>query len=318
MSLLYIKYRPPRKNPVANDGTTAPRIILMITHVALSGSGWLFPWHVGVLAALRARPRALASASEGLRVTGTSGGAIVAVTDACGIAPEDAMKMSMEIAKQLRAQPPNANRGDTWLSSWGRMGGVLERALHEHLPTDAHERCNGGRGGITATPVRGPADKMVWREPELISHFTSRDDLIEACLASSHIPYYLDGELAREWRGRWWVDGGMLDILPPIAASDDNDDNSSIIIKSCPYETLKYVGKSLRPRADRHQIVSPGWSEFSLVTQLLPWTFHPAAQKNLLALYDAGLRRTESWLMDAQLDNPTIDNQTTKSKERSR
>lgn len=284
----------------------------MITRVALSGSGWLFPWHIGVLDALRARPGILQDA--GLRVTGTSGGALVAVADACGIASEDAMRMSINIAEELQAMTPSSIYGHSrsWPLMWGRMGEAVEQALREHLPADAHELCNNGRVGITVTPLQGPTDKMVWREPEMISHFSSRDDLIQACLVSSHIPYYLDGKLSREWRGRWWVDGGMLDILPSVVDEDNDDSGDSgtdrlgcNIVKSCPYETLKYFGKGLRPRVDRHLIISPGWSEFSLVTQLLPWTFHPAAREDLMALYAAGQRRTEAWLLEAMKSSHT-------------
>ncbi len=46
--------------------------------------------------------------------------------------------------------------------------------------------------------------------PILINTFTSRDDLIEALVTSSHVPFYLDSTqpLWRRWRGGLYADGG--------------------------------------------------------------------------------------------------------------
>lgn len=238
----------------------------------------------------------------------------MAVTDACGISPEDSMRISQDIADQLCSYSVHNIGGKSEsdlratpsiVSIWGRMGAAVETALRDNLPDNAHELCNGGRVGITVTPLRSESDMWVWRKAELVTHFQTREDLIQACLCSSHIPYYLDGKLARKWRGQWWVDGGMRDIIPPIVGATESDGknedlNSTIsqdcVLKSCPYETLKYIGKGLRPRRDHSQIISPGFSEFSLLFQLLPWTFRPTTPDNLMALYEAGRRQTDAWL----------------------
>jgi predicted acylesterase/phospholipase RssA len=49
---------------------------------------------------------------------------------------------------------------------------------------------------------------------ELVSEFSSRNDLIAAMLTSCHIPVYFTGAIARTFRGRLACDGGLADFLP--------------------------------------------------------------------------------------------------------
>jgi hypothetical protein len=42
-----------------------------------------------------------------------------------------------------------------------------------------------------------------WR----VSQFKSRADLIATCLASVHIPFFMDGQIWKQWRGLRCIDG---------------------------------------------------------------------------------------------------------------
>ena len=43
--------------------------------------------------------------------------------------------------------------------------------------------------------------------------FQTRGELIDACLASAHVPFFLDGRGAARFRGQAYVDGSLYDFL---------------------------------------------------------------------------------------------------------
>lgn len=46
-----------------------------------------------------------------------------------------------------------------------------------------------------------------------VCHAQDRDDVIETALASAHLPFILNWNLAAKWRGQSCVDGSLLYIL---------------------------------------------------------------------------------------------------------
>lgn len=87
----------------------------------------------------------------------------------------------------------------------GVWGGIVRRALAELLPEDAAERASGRvRLRLTAWPSLQPLH---------VERFGSREHLIDACLASGHLPLLLDGR----WTAR--VQGGAPQPLLPLGAA---------------------------------------------------------------------------------------------------
>ena len=85
---------------------------------------------------------------------------------------------------------------------------AFRRFACEILPLDAHLRCNGRLYvSITKVGARGFENMMV-------SHFESRDDLIEACLASANIPFFSASNLGSLFRGQRVLDGGVTNNVP--------------------------------------------------------------------------------------------------------
>ena len=175
----------------------------------------IFPYHVGAWQVLRER----GLMTPDTPVAGASAGALVAAMHACGIAPDDGNRILLGILRDCR------DNGVV-----GRVGAVLERALRDNLPDDAHVRCSGGKLHVSITaPFLIPLDNAVNdgrsvdrvgfnRGPvaldnEMVSSFDTRDDLIGALLASCHIPVYC-GWPARMYRGRYRVDGGWTRLTP--------------------------------------------------------------------------------------------------------
>jgi hypothetical protein len=55
-----------------------------------------------------------------------------------------------------------------------------------------------------------------------ISDFQSKKDLINACMASSHVPFFLDFKLTRSCRGRQCVDGSFPDFFTGACCSGNS------------------------------------------------------------------------------------------------
>lgn len=156
-----------------------------------SAGGLMFPYYVGVVAALEdagvlRRPHQLAGASAGSLVAAAynAGLSAAALEESLVLFGEDCLK--------------NGTRA--------RLGPLLRDFLHAYLPQDAAERCSG------TTHVAVTRALPYWR-PELVTHFKGRDDLVEALLTSCHIPWYFDGRWMTKFRGRWAVDGGATNFV---------------------------------------------------------------------------------------------------------
>jgi hypothetical protein len=129
-------------------------------------------------------------------LAGASAGALIAAVANAGVPLHIVEEACVELAADcLRHGTP------------GRLGPGLRALLEAHLPPDAHLRCRGN------THVAVTRVMPVWR-PQIVSDFRSREDLIEALMASAHIPVYLDGRWATRFRGSLVIDGGATTFIP--------------------------------------------------------------------------------------------------------
>lgn len=148
-----------------------------------------------------------------------SGGAIASVGFICGI---DMSKTLRIASKRIRNEKPRV---------MGNVSDVLQSLVNELLPNNAHELASGSvHIGVLTSNL-----KYVQ-----VSEFFSKSDLIGACLASSQIPLYMDGNLFFKWRNQRWLDGGLIDILPPESGEE---------IKSLPYPDVSE--NEIRQRSNR-------------------------------------------------------------------
>lgn len=79
------------------------------------------------------------------------------------------------------------------LGLYGVWGSMIREWLERLLPEDAAQKCS-GRVEVAMTAL--PSLKQT-----TASHFTSKEDVLEACLASAYVPFFLDGKLATSYRG---------------------------------------------------------------------------------------------------------------------
>eukprot|EP00952_Eustigmatos_sp_NYUAD-ZCMA_P014332 55960-Eustigmatos_ZCMA.PRE.1 len=69
----------------------------------------------------------------------------------------------------------------------GKIRRVLRDSLDDSLPENAHVICN-DRLTIAVLQI-WPRFQL---QPELVTYFSSREDLINALLTSAHVPLYLE------------------------------------------------------------------------------------------------------------------------------
>ena len=87
-------------------------------------------------------------------------------------------------------QPSRVVSSRPWLTrSAGVWGPLIQRWLHELLPANAATICS-GRVGLFVLAIWPPLPHHL-----MVSDFESKDDLVEAAMASVHIPYFLDGHM---------------------------------------------------------------------------------------------------------------------------
>mmetsp|Transcript_5086 Transcript_5086/g.17117 ORF Transcript_5086/g.17117 Transcript_5086/m.17117 type:complete len:295 (+) Transcript_5086:71-955(+) len=157
--------------------------------VVFPGGGIFYYWQAGAATYLAENYDV-----SRLELVGASAGALTSTLLACGVdfnaATEEALRLS-------RA----ANLWDRPLGLVGVWGSLLRTWLEEVLPADAHERLD-DRVFLTVTAV--PSLRQ-----ELVTTFRDKEDVVQANLASTHVPWLMDGKPYTKWRGRRVLDGSL-------------------------------------------------------------------------------------------------------------
>ncbi|XP_075401283.1 patatin-like phospholipase domain-containing protein 2 [Tenrec ecaudatus] len=166
-------------------------------NISFAGCGFLGIYHIGVASCLREHaPFLVANAKH---IYGASAGALTATALATGACLGEAGANIIEVSKEARKRflgplHPSFNLVKT-----------IRGCLLKTLPVDCHEQVN-GRLGISLTRVSDG-------ENVIISHFNSKEELIQANICSTFIPVYC-GLIPPTLQGVRYVDGGISDNLP--------------------------------------------------------------------------------------------------------
>lgn len=157
---------------------------------------------------------------------------------------------------------------DLWLHNFTTVGSKCRFLLQDVLPEDAHERCT-GRCFISITSLLPIPHNVI------LTEFESRDDLIDAVIASTYIPLWTFPGVCLH-RGMVCVDGGVMNNLASLSPSslrigldpEDAQDWGATFVPSVPH-----------PRRN---------------------TFIPADDDGLEQMYDCGKRDIAVWLETAE------------------
>ena len=238
---------------------------------AMSGCGWLTPFHLGVVKELIES----GCVTQDTVAAGTSGGALGAMTMVSGIRPEDALEALIDFGKKPELQ------SDIEKNMAKIMRSLLSEVDKRGEAGSALRNCN-GRLFVCVT--------RLWPEtsikPILISEYKSIDFLIDIVGASCFIPGWsapklyttiADKDHTKE-KMTAFVDGGFLAFMPPVGDVRISPFPKQFILHSRSKPTICLpIGAYSFPR-------------------LLSWVLRPAPEAVLNELYIHGREAARDWV----------------------
>ena len=111
---------------------------------------------------------------------------------------EKAVSRAYELAQEAKIW-------DRKLGLAGIWGKLVREWLDDILPCNAAEICR--------TRLRLVVTQLPSIAPVAVQDFASRQELIDATMASVHVPFFLDGRPAVRFRGKLCIDGSLGDFL---------------------------------------------------------------------------------------------------------
>ena len=231
---------------------------------AFSGCGWLTPFHLGVVNALRENMYI----NESTVVAGTSGGALSALLACSGVSTLEALE-NIVLLSQNQKFRKNIHSG-------------LRVAISNLLPDDAVVKCN-GRLHVVVTRA-WPQPKIT---PIIISNFSSKEDILDAVTTSCFIPLYSDKSLFIPYREGKYLDGGLLAFMPPVGQITVSPFHRRYVLRRPPQISPHLSSKF----------------KYSL-PRLLSYVLRPAPPDVLRDLYQEGNNCALSWIHADKKETP--------------
>lgn len=177
-------------------------------NLSFAGCGFLGIYHVGVAGCFKKyAPHLLLN-----KISGASAGAIAACSLLCDLPLGEMLSNVLRVVGEARQRTLGP------FSPSFNIHNILLDGLEKALPDDAHIRVN-GKLHISLTRVYDGKNVIV-------SQFSSKEDLVQALLASSFIPVF-SGILPPKFHGIRYMDGGFSDNLPML------DENTITVSPFC-------------------------------------------------------------------------------------
>lgn len=159
------------------------------THIVFPGGGVFFYHQAGMVNFLRERYDLSACT-----FAGASAGALTATLAAADVDFYEATDLAMKMAADAGVWDRSGGLQGIW-------GPIIEAWLDALLPASIDTVQDRITLLVTPLPFFGKSK---------ISRFENRQDLIQCNLASVHLPWFLDGKLTNNFRGRPHIDGSFL------------------------------------------------------------------------------------------------------------
>lgn len=157
-----------------------------------AGASWMVMYHIGAASALQER---WALSSPGVRLAGTSSGSMLAMGVGAGVPLSTLLQRALQQAKVCEQRV---------MGPLGVMSQVSLGGAEQFLPPDAAARLS-GRLRVTVTralPCQACTMPACCPGPHHghVTHWTSTQELLDTCLASSHIPGYFERPMVLQSR----------------------------------------------------------------------------------------------------------------------
>eukprot|EP00899_Mesostigma_viride_P018662 jgi/Mesvir1/26798/Mv20565-RA.1 len=162
------------------------------------GGGMFFYWQIGCIRWL-CRSYDLTDT----RMVGASAGALAATLAACQVDVDAAAALALELAKRAGVWDRPTGLGGVW-------GPMIKEWLHVLLPEDAARTCGSGRVHLVVLQLPSLTRRQLSFRHQCVSDFASKVDLVDTCLASVHIPFFIDGRPYYKLAGRRVIDGSIF------------------------------------------------------------------------------------------------------------
>ncbi|XP_034246089.1 1-acylglycerol-3-phosphate O-acyltransferase Pnpla3 isoform X1 [Thrips palmi] len=177
-------------------------------NLSFAGCGFLGIYHVGVAVCFKKyAPHLLLN-----KISGASAGAIAACALLCDLPLGEITSDMLHIVREARCRTLGP------FSPSFSVQDILLQGLEKYLPEDAHIRVS-GKLHISLTRVYDGKNVIV-------SHFNSKEDLLQALMASAFVPIF-SGFLPPKFHGIRYMDGGFSDNLPTL------DENTITVSPFC-------------------------------------------------------------------------------------
>ncbi|KAK9804463.1 hypothetical protein WJX73_004309 [Symbiochloris irregularis] len=167
------------------------------------GGGIFFFWQLGIIKYLEEH-----FDLTKVEARGASAGALIATLAVCNVDPRKALDLAHSLSVE-------AGLFDRKFKLAGVWGGLIRAWLYGLLPSNAADLVR-GRLKLVVTDVRHRLKQVA------ITDFENNKDLVEANLASVHVPFFLDYRPFASYRGRPYVDGSLADFV--------RGDNSALLM----------------------------------------------------------------------------------------
>jgi len=282
-------------------GVSGGREEKRISRVALSGSGWLLPFHIGACQAMKE----LELVDEKTEYCGASGGSLIATGAVLDIPTDKMMEYVLDLAKWYRSE-----------GGFGKLENELRKRFKDILPPNATDSLN-GRLHVSVLPLT-PQNRLNQR---IISSFESDSDLLDALITSSFIPLYLGPSFATKFRDEWCVDGGLGNIVPRFEGAITVCPIPFTGPKVHPAHPMRLVAKNVNISPDNvrsfgnlgketgsdadevetsfnSEKMTAGGMEIPSLSKMLMHCFVPEDEQSLRNYFELGVESVKIWAKD--------------------
>ena len=177
--------------------------------IKFTGGGINFWWQAGVCQYLAEQRGNGGTNPNVVQVEGASAGALAATLLVSNSSFEKAADIAISLAHRNKVF-------DKRLGLYGIWGNMVNEWLDELLPDEITSSVQSNLF-LAVTPF-----PRIWKGTAYVSGFQNKNELIEANMASTHIPYFMNKKATAKFRGRRYIDGSFWTLFAKQQPTQDD------------------------------------------------------------------------------------------------